>query len=90
MEKTNPVIACTLGFKKSFLVILSGVVCWQVAELEAQSGRPGPSASETRDELTQTLEELEALLKAKDEVRPGAQTHFPGSQVLLASKMPVF
>ncbi|XP_020354254.1 homer protein homolog 3 isoform X1 [Oncorhynchus kisutch] len=39
----------------------------QVAELEAQSGRPGPSESETRDELTQTLEELEALLKAKDE-----------------------
>ncbi|XP_029551654.1 homer protein homolog 3 isoform X1 [Salmo trutta] len=40
----------------------------QVAELEAQSGRPGPSGSETRDELTQSLEELEALLKAKDEV----------------------
>nr|XP_029488080.1 homer protein homolog 3-like isoform X1 [Oncorhynchus nerka] len=39
----------------------------QVAELEAQSVRPGPSESETRDELTQTLEELEALLKAKDE-----------------------
>ncbi|XP_021459171.2 homer protein homolog 3b isoform X3 [Oncorhynchus mykiss] len=39
----------------------------QVAELEAQSGRPDPSESETRDELTQTLEELEALLKAKDE-----------------------
>uniref|UniRef100_A0A4W5NCW2 Homer scaffold protein 3b n=1 Tax=Hucho hucho TaxID=62062 RepID=A0A4W5NCW2_9TELE len=40
----------------------------QVAELEAQSGRPGPSGSETRDELTQSLEELEALLKAKDEI----------------------
>ncbi|XP_024278853.1 homer protein homolog 3 isoform X4 [Oncorhynchus tshawytscha] len=39
----------------------------QVAELEAQSGGPGPSGSETRDELTQSLEELEALLKAKDE-----------------------
>nr|XP_023826898.1 homer protein homolog 3 isoform X1 [Salvelinus alpinus] len=40
----------------------------QVAELEAQSGLPGPSGSETRDELTQSLEELEALLKAKDEI----------------------
>ncbi|XP_020335899.1 homer protein homolog 3 isoform X1 [Oncorhynchus kisutch] len=40
----------------------------QVAELEAQSGGPGPSGSETRDELTQSLEELEALLKAKDEI----------------------
>nr|XP_046158807.1 homer protein homolog 3-like isoform X1 [Oncorhynchus gorbuscha] len=40
----------------------------QVAELEAQSGGPGPSGSETRDELTQLLEELEALLKAKDEI----------------------
>ncbi|CAB1314149.1 unnamed protein product, partial [Coregonus sp. 'balchen'] len=38
-----------------------------VAELEAQSGQPGPSGSETRDELTQSLEELEALLKAKVE-----------------------
>ncbi|KAJ7993312.1 hypothetical protein DPEC_G00271120 [Dallia pectoralis] len=39
----------------------------QVSELEAQSRRPGPSESEMRDELTQSLEELEALLKAKDE-----------------------
>ncbi|XP_021421925.2 homer protein homolog 3 isoform X2 [Oncorhynchus mykiss] len=40
----------------------------QVAELEAQSGGPGPSGSETRDELTQSLEELEALLKEKDQI----------------------
>ncbi|XP_010895822.4 homer protein homolog 3b isoform X1 [Esox lucius] len=39
----------------------------QVAELEAQSRRAGPSESEMRDELTQSLEELETLLKAKNE-----------------------
>ncbi|XP_067085685.1 homer protein homolog 3-like isoform X3 [Osmerus mordax] len=39
----------------------------QVAELEVQSGQLGPSDGGTRDELTQSLEELEALLKAKDE-----------------------
>lgn len=39
----------------------------QVAELETQSGRPAPSDGGSRDELTQSLEELEALLKAKDE-----------------------
>lgn len=43
-------------------------VCFQVAELEVQSGQLGPSDGGTRDELTQSLEELEALLKAKDEV----------------------
>ncbi|KAL1023231.1 hypothetical protein UPYG_G00038020 [Umbra pygmaea] len=46
----------------------------QVAELEAQSRRPGPSESETRDELTQSLEELEALLKSKDEEIYNLQT----------------
>lgn len=60
----------------SLRLSLSVVVCLQVAELEAQSGRPGPSGSETRDELTQSLEELEALLKAKDEVRLRALTLF--------------
>uniref|UniRef100_A0A3B4AX08 Uncharacterized protein n=1 Tax=Periophthalmus magnuspinnatus TaxID=409849 RepID=A0A3B4AX08_9GOBI len=39
----------------------------QVAELEAHGGH-GPSDL-LKDELTQSLEELEALLKAKDEVR---------------------
>ncbi|XP_028857221.1 homer protein homolog 3b isoform X2 [Denticeps clupeoides] len=38
----------------------------QVAELEAQSGRPGPSEI-GKDELTQSLRELEVLLKVKDE-----------------------
>uniref|UniRef100_UPI003AAACFD8 homer protein homolog 3-like n=1 Tax=Centroberyx gerrardi TaxID=166262 RepID=UPI003AAACFD8 len=38
----------------------------QVAELEAQSGRVA-AAGQTGDELSQSLEELEALLKAKDQ-----------------------
>ena len=38
----------------------------KVAELEAHGGQ-GPSDL-LKDELTQSLEELEALLKAKDEV----------------------
>ncbi|KAI1891856.1 hypothetical protein AGOR_G00148040 [Albula goreensis] len=38
----------------------------QVAELEAHGDRQGPSDT-VKDELTQSLEELEALLKAKDE-----------------------
>lgn len=38
----------------------------KVAELEAHGGH-GPSDL-LKDELTQSLEELEALLKAKDEV----------------------
>lgn len=41
-------------------------VCCKVAELEAHGGQ-GPSDL-LKDELTQSLEELEALLKAKDEV----------------------
>lgn len=41
-------------------------VCCKVAELEAHGGH-GPSDL-LKDELTQSLEELEALLKAKDEV----------------------
>lgn len=41
-------------------------VCRKVAELEAHGGH-GPSDL-LKDELTQSLEELEALLKAKDEV----------------------
>ena len=49
-------------------VFLFVFVCFQVAELEVQSGQLGPSDGGTRDELTQSLEELEALLKAKDEV----------------------
>uniref|UniRef100_A0A667ZRE8 Homer scaffold protein 3 n=1 Tax=Myripristis murdjan TaxID=586833 RepID=A0A667ZRE8_9TELE len=40
----------------------------QVAELEAHGGQ-GPSDL-LKDELTQSLEELESLLKAKDEVKP--------------------
>ncbi|MFT7801636.1 homer protein homolog 3-like isoform X3, partial [Arapaima gigas] len=39
----------------------------QVAELESHGGGHGPSDL-LKDELTQSLEELEALLKAKDEV----------------------
>lgn len=38
----------------------------KVADLEAHAG-PGPSDL-LKDELSQSLEELEALLKAKDEV----------------------
>lgn len=41
-------------------------MCCKVAELEAHGGH-GPSDL-LKDELTQSLEELEALLKAKDEV----------------------
>uniref|UniRef100_A0A3B4EK24 WH1 domain-containing protein n=1 Tax=Pygocentrus nattereri TaxID=42514 RepID=A0A3B4EK24_PYGNA len=43
----------------------------QVADLEAHGGQ-GPSDM-LKDELTQSLEELEALLKAKDEVRRKSQ-----------------
>lgn len=46
-------------------------MCLKVAELEAHGGH-GPSDL-LKDELTQSLEELEALLKAKDEV--GALLH---------------
>lgn len=42
------------------------ITCLQVAELEAHGGQ-GPSDL-LKDELSQSLEELEALLKAKDEV----------------------
>lgn len=42
----------------------------QIAELEAH-GAQGPS-DVLKDELTQSLEELEHLLKAKDEVRTSA------------------
>uniref|UniRef100_A0A8C9V8R2 Homer scaffold protein 3 n=1 Tax=Scleropages formosus TaxID=113540 RepID=A0A8C9V8R2_SCLFO len=41
----------------------------QVADLESHGGGHGPSDL-LKDELTQSLEELEALLKAKDEVKP--------------------
>lgn len=41
-------------------------MCCKVADLEAHGGH-GPSDL-LKDELTQSLEELEALLKAKDEV----------------------
>lgn len=41
-------------------------VCCEVVELEAHGGH-GPSDL-LKDELTRSLEELEALLKAKDEV----------------------
>lgn len=45
----------------------------QVAELEAQLGHP--AASQTgREELKRSLEELEALLKAKDQVRRPVQS----------------
>lgn len=43
------------------------VFCWfmfQVAELEAQSG-----VSASSEELTQTVAEMEALIRAKDEVK---------------------
>lgn len=44
-------------------------MCCQVADLEAHAGH-GPSDL-LKDELSQSLEELEALLKAKDEVGAG-------------------
>lgn len=47
-------------------MILTVSVSSQVAELEAHGGQ-GPSDL-LKDELSQSLEELEALLKAKDEV----------------------
>lgn len=40
---------------------------FQVAELEAQLGHP--VAQTGRDELSQSVEELKALLKDKDQVR---------------------
>lgn len=42
------------------------LLCCKVADLEAHTGQ-GPSDL-LKDELSQSLEELEALLKAKDEV----------------------
>lgn len=42
------------------------LLCCKVADLEAHAGQ-GPSDL-LKDELSQSLEELEALLKAKDEV----------------------
>lgn len=47
------------------------LLCCKVADLEAHAGQ-GPSDL-LKDELSQSLEELEALLKAKDEV--GASSH---------------
>lgn len=44
----------------------SVLLCCKVADLEAHAGQ-GPSDL-LKDELSQSLEELEALLKAKDEV----------------------
>lgn len=41
----------------------------QVAELEAQ-GTHDSSSDNNKEELSQSLEELELLVKAKDEVRP--------------------
>lgn len=40
----------------------------QVAELEAQLGHPA-ATGETGEELSQSVEELKALLRAKDQVR---------------------
>lgn len=44
------------------------VCVFQVAELEAQLGHPAAVQS-AREELKRSLEELETLLKAKDQVR---------------------
>lgn len=41
----------------------------QVAELESQGAHDSPSEN-NKEELSQTLEELELLIKAKDEVKP--------------------
>lgn len=41
----------------------------QVAELESQGAHDSPSEN-NKEELNQTLEELELLIKAKDEVKP--------------------
>lgn len=46
-------------------------MCVQVVDLEAH-GVQGPNDL-LKDELTQSLEELEALLKAKDEVKVSGQ-----------------
>uniref|UniRef100_A0A8C9S231 Homer scaffold protein 3 n=1 Tax=Scleropages formosus TaxID=113540 RepID=A0A8C9S231_SCLFO len=50
----------------------------QVADLESHGGGHGPSDL-LKDELTQSLEELEALLKAKDEVELGQLPRNPGN-----------
>lgn len=44
------------------------VLVLQVAELEAQLGPPA-AAGETGEELSQSVEELQTLLRAKDQVR---------------------
>lgn len=47
------------------------IVClcvFQVAELEAQLGRPS-AGQPGKEELSRSLEELEALLRAKDQAR---------------------
>ncbi|XP_062412368.1 homer protein homolog 3-like [Sardina pilchardus] len=49
----------------------------QVAELETQVGRPEPGEAAGRDELSRSLEELEALLKAKDEEIHSLQSKKP-------------
>lgn len=42
---------------------------FQVAELEAQLGHPAAGQPD-EEELSRSLEELEALLRAKDQARP--------------------
>lgn len=44
------------------------VCVFQVAELEGQLGHPA-ATGETGEELSQSVEELKALLRAKDQVR---------------------
>lgn len=51
------------------MINLEWCVCvFQVAELEGQLGHPA-TAGEAGEELSQSVEELKALLRAKDQVR---------------------
>lgn len=51
------------------LFLMLFIVCvFQVAELEAQLGRPA-AGQPGKEELSRSLEELEALLRAKDQAR---------------------
>lgn len=62
-----PVIGEPLTFEAS----LPSCVCvclFQVAELEGQLGHPA-ATGETGEELSQSVEELKELLRAKDQVR---------------------
>lgn len=45
------------------------VCVFQVAELEAQLGNPAAAGQTGGEELSQSVEELKALLSAKDQAR---------------------